>query len=194
VVSDVSPGAVVRRLRAEAREAQPQGHSGPARGGRLRVARLRAEAAGGVVHGAGRGGDGRLGRVEDRLDPADPSLKSFSRQVSDSGEGRWTIDAAIDEAVLTNVPAAALFERFSSRGRPSSRTGCSPSCAISSGATSKRHAIGERRRRPPVLRPHEAIGVTWTHPSFIARPSPSPQRGEGIAGGRSLSLSGRGLE
>ncbi|HEY8923000.1 MAG TPA: 6-phosphogluconate dehydrogenase (decarboxylating), partial [Polyangia bacterium] len=37
-------------------------------------------------------------------------------RVSDSGEGRWTLKAAIDEAVPTHVLAAALFERFSSRG------------------------------------------------------------------------------
>ncbi len=47
---------------------------------------------------------------------ADPSLDKFAGRVSDSGEGRWTIDAAIDEAVPANVLAAALFERFSSRG------------------------------------------------------------------------------
>jgi 6-phosphogluconate dehydrogenase len=46
----------------------------------------------------------------------DPSLGKFAGRVSDSGEGRWTIDAAIDEAVPANVLAAALFERFSSRG------------------------------------------------------------------------------
>ena len=46
----------------------------------------------------------------------DPSLEKFAGRVSDSGEGRWTIDAAIDEAVPANVLAAALFERFASRG------------------------------------------------------------------------------
>ena len=48
---------------------------------------------------------------------ADPSLAQFTGRVSDSGEGRWTIDAAIDEAVPAHVLAAALFERFSSRGQ-----------------------------------------------------------------------------
>jgi len=47
---------------------------------------------------------------------ADPHLERFSGRVSDSGEGRWTLDAAIDEAVPAHVLAAALFERFSSRG------------------------------------------------------------------------------
>jgi 6-phosphogluconate dehydrogenase len=46
----------------------------------------------------------------------DPKLDNFTGRVSDSGEGRWTLDAAIDEAVPTHVLAAALFERFSSRG------------------------------------------------------------------------------
>jgi 6-phosphogluconate dehydrogenase len=47
---------------------------------------------------------------------ADPMLERFTGRVSDSGEGRWTLDAAIDEAVPAHVLAAALFERFSSRG------------------------------------------------------------------------------
>ncbi len=42
-------------------------------------------------------------------------LATFSGRVSDSGEGRWTIAAAIDEAVPTPVLSSALFERFSSR-------------------------------------------------------------------------------
>ena len=46
----------------------------------------------------------------------DPALKAFQGRVSDSGEGRWTIKAAIDEAVPVPVLSAALYERFSSRG------------------------------------------------------------------------------
>src|SRR5882762_1343784 len=46
----------------------------------------------------------------------DPALSEFSGQVSDSGEGRWTINAAIDEAVPAPVLSAALYQRFSSRG------------------------------------------------------------------------------
>ncbi len=46
----------------------------------------------------------------------DPALAKFSGRVSDSGEGRWTIKAAIDEAVPAHVLSAALYERFSSRG------------------------------------------------------------------------------
>jgi 6-phosphogluconate dehydrogenase len=46
----------------------------------------------------------------------DPALSGFSGRVSDSGEGRWTIKAAIDEGVPAHVLTAALYERFSSRG------------------------------------------------------------------------------
>jgi 6-phosphogluconate dehydrogenase len=46
----------------------------------------------------------------------DPELKKFAGRVSDSGEGRWTVDAAIDEGVPASVLSAALYERFSSRG------------------------------------------------------------------------------
>jgi 6-phosphogluconate dehydrogenase len=47
----------------------------------------------------------------------DPNLDEYSGNVSDSGEGRWTINAAIDEGVPVPVLSAALFQRFSSRGR-----------------------------------------------------------------------------
>jgi 6-phosphogluconate dehydrogenase len=46
----------------------------------------------------------------------DPNLSKFAGRVSDSGEGRWTIKAAIDEAVPAQVLTSALYERFSSRG------------------------------------------------------------------------------
>jgi 6-phosphogluconate dehydrogenase len=46
----------------------------------------------------------------------DPELSKFGGRVSDSGEGRWTIKAGIDEGVPTPVLTAALYERFSSRG------------------------------------------------------------------------------
>jgi 6-phosphogluconate dehydrogenase len=46
----------------------------------------------------------------------DPGLSKFAGRVSDSGEGRWTIKAAIDEGVPAHILTAALYERFSSRG------------------------------------------------------------------------------
>ncbi len=45
-----------------------------------------------------------------------PELDEFAGRVSDSGEGRWTLEAAIDEGVPANVLSAALFSRFTSRG------------------------------------------------------------------------------
>lgn len=46
----------------------------------------------------------------------DPALSKFAGRVSDSGEGRWTVKAAIDEGVPAHVLSSALYERFSSRG------------------------------------------------------------------------------
>jgi 6-phosphogluconate dehydrogenase len=46
----------------------------------------------------------------------DPALSKIAGRVSDSGEGRWTIKAAIDEGVPVPVLTSALYERFSSRG------------------------------------------------------------------------------
>jgi 6-phosphogluconate dehydrogenase len=48
---------------------------------------------------------------------ADPALETSSAAVADSGEGRWTIGAAIEEGVPAHVLSAALYERFASRGR-----------------------------------------------------------------------------
>jgi 6-phosphogluconate dehydrogenase len=47
---------------------------------------------------------------------ADPDLASFQGKVSDSGEGRWTVQAAVDEGIPAHVLTAALYSRFSSRG------------------------------------------------------------------------------
>jgi len=46
----------------------------------------------------------------------DPALENYAGHVADSGEGRWTINAAVDEAVPVPILSAALFARFSSRG------------------------------------------------------------------------------
>jgi 6-phosphogluconate dehydrogenase len=46
----------------------------------------------------------------------DPAVSKFAGRVSDSGEGRWTINAAVDEGVPAPVLSAALYQRFSSRG------------------------------------------------------------------------------
>src|SRR4029079_3674339 len=47
---------------------------------------------------------------------ADPGLDGFAGHVSDSGEGRWTLNAAIDQGVPVPVLSTALFSRFTSRG------------------------------------------------------------------------------
>ena len=72
-----------------------------------------------------------------------PDLAKFEGRVSDSGEGRWTIKAAIDETVPAPVLSAALYERFSSRGEDDLPTSCYPRCATSLAAT---------RRKPPARR------------------------------------------
>ena len=46
----------------------------------------------------------------------DPELSTFNGRVSDSGEGRWTVQAAIDTAVPTPVLTTALYQRCSARG------------------------------------------------------------------------------
>jgi 6-phosphogluconate dehydrogenase len=48
---------------------------------------------------------------------SDPDLSRYTGEVADSGEGRWTIEAAIDESVPAPVLSAALFQRFASRGQ-----------------------------------------------------------------------------
>jgi 6-phosphogluconate dehydrogenase len=48
---------------------------------------------------------------------SDPDLSQYAGEVADSGEGRWTIQAAIDESVPAPVLSAALFQRFASRGQ-----------------------------------------------------------------------------
>jgi len=45
-----------------------------------------------------------------------PTLDDFGGKVSDSGEGRWTVQAAIEEGVPTHVLSASLYSRFDSRG------------------------------------------------------------------------------
>ncbi len=47
----------------------------------------------------------------------DPKLENFAGRVADSGEGRWTLQAAIEEGVPTYVLSAALYSRFVSRDR-----------------------------------------------------------------------------
>ena len=65
-------------------------------------------------------------------------LADFQGRVSDSGEGRWTVMAAIDESAPAPVISAALYDRFSCAARPISPTRCSQRCVTGSAATWKR--------------------------------------------------------
>ena len=75
----------------------------------------------------------------------DPQLEGYAGRVSDSGEGRWTLPAAIDEAVPAPVLSAALFARFSSRGQAEfAEQGALGDAARNSAATSR----GRKRTAP----------------------------------------------
>ena len=78
----------------------------------------------------------------------DPSLTKFGGRVSDSGEGRWTIKAAIDEAVPTPVLTTALYERFSSRGDADFADKlCLPCASSSAGIWRSRRSSFHRDRK-----------------------------------------------
>ena len=70
----------------------------------------------------------------------DPKLEAFDGRVSDSGEGRWTLQAAIDVAVPTPVLSAALHERFASRGE---------AAFANQLLSAMRHAFGGHLEKPP---------------------------------------------
>jgi 6-phosphogluconate dehydrogenase len=70
---------------------------------------------------------------------ADPALAKFAGRVSDSGEGRWTIQAAIDEGVPAPVLTAALYARFSSRGEADFQNKV---------LSAMRHAFGGHEEKP----------------------------------------------
>jgi 6-phosphogluconate dehydrogenase len=70
---------------------------------------------------------------------ADPQLAKFAGRVSDSGEGRWTIQAAVDEGVPAPVLTAALYARFSSRGEAEFQNKV---------LSAMRHAFGGHEEKP----------------------------------------------
>jgi 6-phosphogluconate dehydrogenase len=70
---------------------------------------------------------------------ADPQLAKFAGRVSDSGEGRWTVQAAIDEGVPAPVLTAALYARFSSRGEAAFQNKL---------LSAMRHAFGGHEEKP----------------------------------------------
>ena len=69
----------------------------------------------------------------------DPGLARFEGRVSDSGEGRWTLQAAIEEGVPVPVLSAALYQRFSSRGAAEFADRV---------LSAMRHAFGGHREKP----------------------------------------------
>jgi 6-phosphogluconate dehydrogenase len=69
-----------------------------------------------------------------------PTLESYAGRVSDSGEGRWTLEAAIDESVPAPVLSSALYERFSSRGQDE---------FAAKVLSAMRHRFGGHTERPP---------------------------------------------
>ena len=74
----------------------------------------------------------------------DPQLQAYDGRVSDSGEGRWTIQAALDEAVPTPVLSAALYERFASRGE---------AAFANQVLSAMRHAFGGHVEKPTAAQP-----------------------------------------
>jgi hypothetical protein len=96
----------------------------------------------------------------------DPGLAKFAGRVSDSGEGRWTIMAAIDESIPAPVLTTALYERFSSRGEADFQNKL---------LSAMRYEFGGHLEKPG----GQAIGLArapsanpnLTHWSFSARPA-----------------------
>jgi 6-phosphogluconate dehydrogenase len=72
----------------------------------------------------------------------DPQLSKFAGRVSDSGEGRWTIKAAIDEGVPAHVLSSALYERFSSRGEADFADKLLSAMRLQFGGHLEKHAMG----------------------------------------------------
>jgi 6-phosphogluconate dehydrogenase (decarboxylating) len=80
----------------------------------------------------------------------DPALTGFAGKVSDSGEGRWTIKAAIDEGVPVPVLTTALYERFSSRGDADFQDNSSRPCGSSSAGIWKNPRINKKETMTPL--------------------------------------------
>jgi 6-phosphogluconate dehydrogenase len=76
----------------------------------------------------------------------DAALSEFAGRVSDSGEGRWTIKAAIDEAVPVPVLTAALYERFTSRGEADFQDRLLSAMRFQFGGHVEKAAARERRK------------------------------------------------
>ncbi len=112
---------------------------------------------------------------------ADPELANYGGRVSDSGEGRWTIQAAIEEAVPAHVLTAALYRTFLLAATPILRTGsCRRACGTSSAAMSKSPAKNRIEcvavpgcRTDDQINLHRVWSGNWlTHAKPITGPRP----------------------
>src|SRR5579862_1089632 len=95
-----------------------------------------------------------------------PELEEFAGRVSDSGEGRWTVLAAVEEGVPAPVITASLFQRFESRALASSPRKSSPPCAANSAATPN---------GPPPEEPPRRTWSTTSKSSTISTRCPRPR-------------------
>jgi 6-phosphogluconate dehydrogenase len=94
----------------------------------------------------------------------DPHLGQFSGRVSDSGEGRWTIKAAIDEAVPVPVLSAALYQRFTSRGEADYQDRLLSAMRYGFGG----HLERPTGREPASTRPNSSSASVGGHPAKVA--------------------------
>jgi 6-phosphogluconate dehydrogenase len=83
-------------------------------------------------------------RLDGRRLKDDPALGNFGGRVSDSGEGRWTLKAAIDTGVPAPVLSSALFDRFSSQGESEFADKLLSAMRLPSAAMSRRRQVTDR--------------------------------------------------
>jgi 6-phosphogluconate dehydrogenase len=102
---------------------------------------------------------------------SDPALGGFAGHVSDSGEGRWTIKAAIDTAVPVPVLTTALYERFASRGDAEFQNRVLSAMRFGFGGHLEKPGRVRRAREPPTRPPWCSSVRQATSPADL----PSPQ-------------------
>ena len=119
-----------------------------------------------------------------------PDRSAFSGRVSDSGEGRWTVRAAVDVGAPANVLSAAYSNASPRAAKPISPTSCSRRCASSSAATprSRPHPLGERHAAGRNLRTLDPVA---TRISLVSCGGKSPcSTTPGVSESRAMSWSG----
>jgi hypothetical protein len=117
-----------------------------------------------------------------------PTLEEFGGRVSDSGEGRWTSIAAIEEGVPAPVLTTALYSRFASRGLDDFANRCCPRCGSSSAATTRRRSAGRRAAHETPFEPKApavlAVDVGGSHVKILLN---GPHRAEALRLGKRLT-------